>query len=311
MKLLSVTDRISLFDVRVEDMPDDRIYPPESMMVLRNFIRTKNLQLLEKPLVLAKKESPLANYMCCMISPFWIYLPVGLIKSLIQPVGMICQSQLARHFNMELDAHTVHLYDARNDFCCHIAKTRKIIPLSKIQAVQESQDCVQTCFGLKVVSILTGVKENQACSFIDTHCYGVKILSEVPVGDGIERAVFLDCPDDVFAAISIAAQLRQASVALARASPNHVNTMGDSGGSHGGHGCHGELAARLHDIRELTARGMLAAADADRLRAPLLAAARDIPRLLLQAADARDAGRLRADELDALRSAFITQLGPA
>lgn len=40
-----------------------------------------------------------------------------------------------------------------NDFCCHIAKSQKSVPLQKVQDVELVENCCLTCFGLKQVSL--------------------------------------------------------------------------------------------------------------------------------------------------------------
>ena len=108
----------------------------------------------------------------------------------ITPYQLICPSVVATHFDIQLDDHAIQLSEARNDCFCHIAKNRKLIPLDKIQDIQVGQDCCQSCFGVKVVSILTG-------------------------GSGTEDAAFLDSPDEVRAGISLAARLVQTRAAAA------------------------------------------------------------------------------------------------
>ena len=175
-------------------MAEDRVLPPQSMDVMRRFIETEDIKLLKKPIVFARKDSEFSSYLCCQAVPAWI--STGGVTCCICPIGMLCPSVFVKHFDMQIDDHNVQLFEATNDFCCHIAKTRKMIPLDKIQDIQVGQDCAQTCFGVKVLSILTG-------------------------GAGTEYAGFLDSPDEVRACISLAARLVQQ-----KGAPSTQNSMG-------------------------------------------------------------------------------------
>ena len=248
---------------------DERVHPPQSMDVMRRFMQTEDLTLLKKPIVFARKDAEFANYICCQNSPAWIFS--GGITCCITPYGMLCPSQFVKDFDLQLDDHSVQLFEAGNDCFCHIAKQRKLIPLDKIQDIQVGQDCAQTCFEVKVISILTG-------------------------GAGTEYAAFLDSPDEVRTCISLAARIVQQKGSGA---PATQNSMAAGGGS---------LASRLSNIEKLVQRAALTPDEVAQLRVPFLSAERDLTPLLMEAADLRDAHTLTQSEFDSLKARLLARL---
>jgi hypothetical protein len=237
------------------------------MDILRRFIETEDIKLLEKPIVFARRDAEYANYLCCLALPGWL----GGISVCIVPYAMACQSKFVKDFDLQLDDHSVQLFEANNDCFCHIAKTRKLIPLDKIQDIQVGQDCVQTCCGVKGITILTG-------------------------GSGGEFAGFLDSPDEVRTGISLAAKLVQT-----KSVPKAPNSMSQSGT--------GVLASRITTLEKLAQRGALSREELADLRVPFLSTERDLTPLLMEAADLRDAKALSQAEFDALKAKLIARLG--
>jgi hypothetical protein len=54
---------------------------------------------------------------------------------------------------LQVDHNTIQSTSAVNDFCCHIAKSQKSVPLQKVQDVELVENCCLTCFGLKQVRL--------------------------------------------------------------------------------------------------------------------------------------------------------------
>ena len=232
------------------------------MDILKRFIESEDLKLLETPIVFKRRDMEFANYLCCLTCPAWF----SVIPVFITPYQLACTSVVAKHFDLQLDNHAVQLFEARNDCFCHIAKTRKLIPLDKIQDIQVGQDCIQTCYGVKALSILTG-------------------------GAGMETAAFLDVPDEVRTGISLAARLVQTKAATA------ANSMGQ-----------GALRGRIAALDGLVGRGALTRDELAAIRVPLLAEERDLSPVLVEAADLRDAGALSPAEFDALKARLLARL---
>ena len=239
------------------------------MDILKRFIETEDITLLKKPIVFARRDAETANYACCVVSPCWV-LTAGFAVC-ICPYAMLCPSKFVKDLDLQLDDHEVQLFEAGNDFLCHIAKNRKTIPLDKIQDIQVGQDCAQTCFGVKLISIMTG-------------------------GPGDVQAVFLDSPDEVRAAISLAAKIVQRNGA-----PKAPNSM-SQGGS-------GALTSRIATLEKLVLRGALTRDELASLRVAFLSEDRDLASLLMEAADLQDAKSLTPAEFGALKAKVIARLG--
>lgn len=55
---------------------------------------------------------------------------------------------------LQLSKDALHVTMPNNDCCCHVDVLKTSIPLDKIQEVQLSQGCCESCFGLHSVSRL-------------------------------------------------------------------------------------------------------------------------------------------------------------
>lgn len=51
----------------------------------------------------------------------------------------------------QLDKDAVQLNSASNDCCCHIATSKKTVPLEKVQDVELNKDWIHIIFGLQQV----------------------------------------------------------------------------------------------------------------------------------------------------------------
>lgn len=165
----------------------------------------------------------------------------------------------------QLNYDSVQFEAAANDCCFHIAKTQKMLPLEKIQDVQLTTGCCETCFGLQTVRV------------------------ETAAGAGMPEvfAPFLKDPQRAREALQVA-------VRAYRSAPGVQPGMSRSGGGGGG------LQGRLQRLDRLVDSGALSKQEAADMRVGVLAAEQDPTPLLLEAVQLRDSHLITPAEFERL-----------
>lgn len=238
---------------------------------IRKFLETQDLSILEKP-ILFEKSSSYQSYDC--FTSALVALGTGCLTSFLCPIGTLCPFVMYKHFNLRLDKDSVELDSAANDCCFHVALTKRTVPLEKIQDVELSESCTQTCFGLKQVSIQNAGSGGEAAEL---------------------TAVFLEAPEEVREVIKLAAKLHRQGASTA---PHQQNMQ--RGGS--------PMIQRLKALEALVARGVLSKTDSERIRVAVLSAEQDATQRLMEAADLLNMNLITSADFEQLKSKLMAQI---
>lgn len=244
--------------------------PPE---LLQRFLETQDLSELEKPITFSTDRRVNGYNQCINCIVGWSSLGVTCVTN---PIGVFCPGVLLPYFGLKLDNNSIQVHSATNDFCCHIAKTVKTLPLEKVQDVELTQNCLHTCFGVQQINVQTaGTSEGAELS-----------------------AAFLADPGRVREALQLAVRLTRQNATAAPAAGAMAMSRRAGGG----------LAARLSELDALVKRGALSAEEAGAARIGALASPADLLPRLAEAADLRDEGAIAPEEFAALKAAFLAQM---
>ncbi|KAG1656640.1 hypothetical protein FOA52_008864 [Chlamydomonas sp. UWO 241] len=106
---------------------------------------------LPRPLAFAKTPS----YDTAFTWSSWCMVVSTCGMSGFCPISLFCPSKVTSQMALRLKDDSIVLEGAVNDCCFHVAKSKKTVPLGKVQDVQLQEGCLETIFGLKRLMVET------------------------------------------------------------------------------------------------------------------------------------------------------------
>ena len=126
---------------------------PDGEERLAQFVAMGDLSGLP-PIEAEKAVSEFNNYQlsaaCCCNA---IFLPCGYL--LLAPGAFCLRDDITKKSYLSLDAEKVEILQPKVDFCCHIAKQKRTVPLDIVTDVEVRQGWLERRVGVKSVRVRT------------------------------------------------------------------------------------------------------------------------------------------------------------